>query len=287
MSEVYYALWSQMSGWNVVGRAAVVIGVLLLILWIMGGTLISRLVGGMLWLCTYLVIGIYRIIDLSVVSLIRIATRYSEESIDLTNNFASSMETFHSFLYKWTKKLLAYNGKRSKLLMLLLSIYCGIIFLIGLPFILDSLIHQQYIDAFSIPLNIYQHLEAPTIEKAKAYPPLFTSPPTSVDDDSFVPSAPAPIPTPASSPTPTPMPEIWLSLNDLGRKGANVRSDSNSKSEIITTLKRDDRVKYDLENNINDSNWIYIQLEDGRTGWMHDSLLELSPLETIDYAAAG
>lgn len=64
-----------------------------------------------------------------------------------------------------------------------------------------------------------------------------------------------------------------LSLSKKGRDGANIREKASAKSKIITTVSGKAALVYLKQ----EGNWVLVETEDGKTGWIKFDLVDGIP----------
>ncbi len=81
----------------------------------------------------------------------------------------------------------------------------------------------------------------------------------------------APNPSGTVMPTPTPAPQPRYIVKTKSGSQANVRIRPSSDSKIVAKLQNGEQV---IDRQESDGNWIFVETQDGETGWIHNSLLE-------------
>ncbi|MBM4305149.1 MAG: tetratricopeptide repeat protein [Deltaproteobacteria bacterium] len=105
-------------------------------------------------------------------------------------------------------------------------------------------------------------------EAPKPTPPAPVTPPPKPEAASPPPSILAPKEAQAAAVSP-PSPEVYLVIN---AEQVNIRAEANSKSKIITTLKKGDKIqKLDIDKS---GDWFNVKLTSGKTGWVFKKLVK-------------
>lgn len=132
---------------------------------------------------------------------------------------------------------------------------------------LNGKMDDSYLSIFSGVRNYYCSLEQKALEKAKDYPPLFVTQAKNAH------SAGAALATTAPENSDEQENIIMLSLSKKGRDGANIREQASAKSKIITTVSGKAALVYLKQ----EGNWVLVETEDGKTGWIKFDLVDGIP----------
>ncbi len=256
--ELHYGFWAQMRGWPVAGRAALVIALAFIVIYIFLMPLLLKLIFWLARLVDLVIKGVYW----GIVSFAEIALsgRSQTERSSMLNRISGIAEALSSRVWGFSKK--AAKKKRISYRSFIL-LYFVLISAIALPEMLRSIVNENYMPAFSVVNNGYRSLEQGILEKAEDYPPLFKKKErkAEVKED--------------KNDLPSEEEKIMLSLSKEGRGGSNIRAEASAKSSIILTVSGDAKMLYLQQ----ESSWVYVRLEDGREGWIKDSLVEGLPKE--------
>jgi len=257
--NLYYAAWANLSEFSVTIRAAIVLAVLVVLAWVIVRPLLFRLLllllksAGLLTKLICLICG----------KILGITFRKSPEKYAVQyNRMAELMGRCNERLVKWSENL---AGKRKFHLGWMLLLYGVLMLLICLPTLLKPVVSEEYIPYFSFASDLYRRAEAPALEAAALYSPLFSS-----DSDDTV-EEPEPEEEPAD--------EVWLSLSERGINGSNVRAGPGESNKVLCTVKGDIQLLYLDEIN---GRWVYVRTEDGVEGWIHDSLVTGVPEQALE-----
>lgn len=249
--RIYYGLWSEMSEWPMLGRAAVVLGCCGVLLYVL-----SPLIKG---ICKLVIRLLDKAVKLFYLFLSAAMEHFLQNltlpaRIETINKVTKRAEHISEWLLKKANRI---NGKKRFSLRKVIVFYFILLFLIGLPSLLHNIVHPEYMEVFAWAAERYQELEADTLEKAAGYPKLFQA----KEEE----------PSESEEHEETQTMEIWLSLSDKGRQGTNVREGPDKDTKSLTVLQGEDKVLYLGE--LQDG-WVRIQMEDGTIGWIKDYLLE-------------
>lgn len=254
MKELYYGVWSQMCPWSVAQRAALVAGIILLIVYLL---FLPLLLCGFSWIVRGLdmfVRGIYLIVG-------QIAEKVMEgrtlaEKASVLNLISMRMRRISDRFCDWAGKLA--DGKRPKFWKIAILYVCFML-AVTAPDWLNHKVHDRYMPAIAMVRNIYEKAEAPALKKAVLYPPLFVK---------AVPKKPAE--TEETQETQE-IEEVWLMLSEDGRAGANIRTQATRNSSSVEIVSGDVRLLYLDEQQ---DGWLHVRLENGAEGWIRDYLVE-------------
>ena len=254
--NLYYAMWANLSMFSLATRAAIVLAALVVLLWLIVRPLLFRILVLLLRLAALLV----KLTCLLGGKLLGITAKRSPGFYAACyNRLVGLLGRCNERLLKWSEQL---GGKRKLCLGWMLLLYGILMLLVTLPHLLESVISEEYLPYFSAVSILYQRIEAPALETAAAYSPLF-----SVDYDVTVEE---------SAFDEEPAPEVWLSLSTQGRNGSNLRAGPDKKEGVLTVVVGDTQVLYLNERN---GRWVHVRTEDGLEGWIYDSLITGIPDE--------
>lgn len=248
--DVYYAIWANLSMLPLIVRAALVLAVVVLFVWLLVRLALFRLLALLLRAAGTLV----KLLCLLGQKLLGLIMRGSSERYGACyNRLAGLTGKWNERLLHWSKRM---SGKHKSHLGHVFFAYVILIFLIGLPNLLGSVISEEYISYFSAAADLYQRLEAPALERAASYSPLFAI--------SHGGSAENP---PSGE---TPGSEVWLPLSERGQGGSNLRAGPGKENQVVDTISGDEQVLYLYEQS---NGWIHVCTADGIEGWIYNSLL--------------
>lgn len=244
--ELYYAVWANLRIFSVIGRAAIVFAIVIPLFWFIARPILLFLLKFVLLLLNQAVKGIF---FLGQFILRPLADGAASSYIRYCNVLADVTGGLSSQLMKW-----AGGIKVQRHLFRMMALYLAVLLFIWLPVPVSRIIPKQYLHYFSGVSDLYQRLEAPALKASESYVPLFLIPDKGtwackawVDEK-----------------------EIWLSLSETGRSGANVREGPGREYSRVTTIYGEERILYLRERS---GNWLHIRREDGTEGWIHVSLI--------------
>ena len=257
--ELHYGFWAQMRDWPVAVRAALVIGITFTVVYIFLMPLLMKLIFVFIRLADLVIKGVYwGIISLAEVLL---SGKSQTERSSILNRISGIAEAVSSGMCGFSKKV----AKKKRISFgVFFGIYLVLTVAIALPEMLRSIVNENYLPAFSVINSGYRSLEQGVLKKAEAYPPLFKQKERKAEAEN------------ESEDLPDENDEqVMLSLSKEGRGGSNIRAEASAKSSIIRTVSGDASLLYLNQEN----HWVYVRLEDGREGWIKDSLVEGLPKE--------
>lgn len=264
LNDVYYAAWASLSVLSVTERAAVVLAVAVLFVWLIARPILFKLLALLCRMGAGFVKAAF-VINGKIIGLT--AKRTPERYAAAYNGMADFSERCYNRMLERSAKLAA----RHKFHFFRMVIVYGIlILLIALPDFVGKVVSEEYLPYFSGVSNLYQKIEGTILEKSRAYPPLFPGSYNTVEEDlTFEEVEPDEDEPEEDAPE-----EVWLSLSEIGRYGANVRAAPGANNRIVATLANDDKVLYLNEQS---KGWVYIRTTGGIEGWINSSLLTNVP----------
>lgn len=234
-ADLYYGLWAQISDYQQIDRAALVLIVFWLIIWIIAILILPKLIKLLL------------LVSKSIIKILYIFFSDYIFPIFLRKNYISIVNRFSNFMEKYFNKInmpdKTKKKKRKLHLGKLIVLYLLSVFLIALPELLSPIISSEYLEVFSFASVAYNEFESKQLEIAETYNPiLITS-----DDDSFDDNA-----------------ELieMLIIEDV-----NFREGPSTSYDRIKVLKKNTIVHF-IEKS-DDKKWYHIKTEDGLEGWVH------------------
>lgn len=257
--ELHYGFWAQMRDWPVAVRAVLVTGITFMVVYFFLMPLLLKLIFVLIRLADLVIRGVYwGIISLAEALL---SGKSQTERSSILNRISGIAEAFSSGMCGFSKKV----AKKKRIsFRVFFGVYLALAVAIVLPEMLRSIVNENYLPAFSVVNNGYRSLEQGVLEKAEAYPPLFKQKEKKAEAEN------------ESGDLPHEKEEqIMLSLSKEGRGGSNIRAEASAKSNIIRTVSGDASLLYLYQ----EDHWVYVRLEDGREGWIKDSLVEGLPEE--------
>lgn len=254
MIKLYYALWANLRELPLLGRAAIVIGVAVLLLWLVARPMAARILSWLLRVVDWLLQKMFVLWD----RLISSSTAQSDPD-RYAQRFNRGAERCKKQSQWLSARAAGLAGLRKPRLGWMVGLYAAALILIALPDILAPAVAKAYLPYFSFASDLYQSLEAPVLEAAAAYEPLIDMPEQAEPSENL----------PA---------EIWLSLSEEGWRGTNVRAEPGNHEKILTTISGDIQIQYlrDQDGQKNEG-WVYIRLPDGTEGWIYGHLLTEIP----------
>lgn len=251
--NLYYAAWANLSQLPMIGRAAIVLAVLVVFIWTATRPLLRKLLVLLLQLLNLFV----KLICLIGGKILGITAKRSPERYAARyNRMVDLMGRCNERLLTWSARL---KNKHQFHLGRMLLLYGVLMVLVSLPALLKPIIAEEYIPYFSLASNLYQKIETPALKAAAAYNPLFSSFSSKENVDTEEPNPVEDLP-----------PEIWLTLSERGWNGSNVRTGPGKDHRSLGVIMGDTQILYLGER---DGRWVHIQTEDGMEGWIHDSLV--------------
>lgn len=254
--DLYYAAWANLSQLPMIGRAAIVLAVPVVFIWMAARPLLRKLLVLLLQLSSLFVKFICliggRILGIT-------AKRSPERYAARYNRMVDLMGRCNERLLTWSARLKNKHQFHPERMLLLYGVLMA---LVSLPALLKPIIAEEYLPYFSLASNLYQKIEAPALKAAAPYSPLFSSKETG-DTEELDPADALPS-------------ETWLTLSERGWNGSNVRAGPGKDQRSLGVIMGDTPILYLGER---DGRWVHIQTEDGMEGWIHDSLVMGLPEE--------
>lgn len=235
-SELYYGIWSQISLLPQIARAAIVLGILFICLWILLVILFPKLI-----------VIIFRILKkickifYLLLSDYLLPIFFRKKYIDAANHFSQNMEKITNNINKLIERL---KSRKKLHLGKLIIIYGSVLLLIYLPNLLADVISTEYIDIISYASSCYSKLEEQPLKKAKKYAPIFV-----VQETEFS----------------TQEDETLVEIKII--KDVNFREGPGKSYDSMKVL-YEDTIVYFIEKSEN-GNWYHIKTKDGLEGWIH------------------
>lgn len=248
--SLYYAGWANLSVFPMTVRAAVVLGTIVVLIWVIARPLFFKFLLLLLWLAGVFV----KLICLLGGKLLGITARKSPEQYAVRyNRLADLMGRCNERLLKWRERL---SGKHKFRLGQMLLFYGALMLLVALPNLLEPVVSEEYLPYFSAASDLYQRIEAPALRTSAAYSPLFFSKHETPEQKAVLEEE--------------PNSEVWLPLSERGQNGSNLRGGPGKNNPVLDTLNGDTQVLYLGEQS---GRWVHVRTEEGTEGWIHDSLV--------------
>lgn len=250
--DLYYGLWSQMLSWPILKRASLILGIASLIIYILCMPFIMKILSFFL----YLINGLLKCIYCGIIEVIEyfMKNRTQMERAAVLNSFSAKAGKISETINDCREKI---KKKKRISFLKMAALYILFVLLIGLPDFFGNSISTGYLEAVSSARTLYQKIESGTLEKAAEYPPLFREKAKYVD----------------VAQTEDSIQEIWLSLSQDGKNGANMRAKASANGEKIKVLSGDDKALYLGK----EGTWVHVRLETGEEGFIKASLLQDVP----------
>lgn len=253
-SEIFYGLWANLLPWKVSQRAMLVIFV------VFSGVELCLFLGSKILgkvLRKYGEKGIN--IIFAVYQAIFFHRKGAEGQMEYIQRVNQKTDKFRDLSEKVREK--GYKLSKGKIIKIkyavMLYLFC--ILAVSMPDIMKNIVDEEYIGTFSIGRTVYCSMEKGALKKAKKYNPLFRI----VNDDSDLEQ---------DNEGDRNEDGVWLCLTEEGVDGTNLRLGPSVKDEILVELQGDVLVKYLDEKD----NWVYVEMQDGRRGWVNKNLLKRS-----------
>lgn len=260
VAEIYYGLWTMMLEWPIAARAAIVIGFWMAVVYLFMPALMKLFSRLILILDIIIKYIIYPVCNVCVELVMKKSSLISRA--EALNKLSHTMSRLSERLKARAEKISCL--KRVSIIKIVIA-YAILIFLIGLPGVLENKIAPAYLPFFSAARNTYHNLEKNTLSIAEKYPPLFV---TNNDKKETKIKSEQTETEPENSDSKTEN-EIWLSLSEKGREGAYIRKKPSKSSDSITVIYRDEKMVFLKKKN----GWVQVRLEDGGKGWIGESLV--------------
>lgn len=247
--DIYYGIWSYLSSWPQIGRAALILGIIALFAFLCISPFVCLLIFFLKRICKVIYVGFSYGFD-KVMS-----GRPFSERAALWNKITAFFNGIDTIQDKIKKSIIKY---KMKLFISIIVLYVFLLFFIGLPELCKDIIDESYLPAFSTIHNIYTEWEDKYLEKASNYTPIIKPKKEVINLENEI------------TAEETQEEKIILTLSADGKYGSNIRAEASGKSLILFSVSGDTYMYYLDEKN----GWIYVQLKDGRTGWIRDRLVE-------------
>lgn len=247
--DIYYGIWSYLSSWTQIGRAALVLGFFGLFVFLCIPPIFCLIIFFLKKICKI----IYAIFNYGF-DRVMSDHSFSERAV-LWNRITDVFDNIDILQNKVKEGITKH---KLRLFLWIVVFYVLLLFFIGLPGWCKDIIDDSYLPTFSIIHNIYTEWEDKHLEKASHYTPIF-KPKKEVSSNEG-----------ETTVEETQEEKIILTLTALGKYGSNIRAEASGKSTVLFSVGGDIYFYYVTEKN----GWIYVQLEDGREGWIRDNLVE-------------
>jgi hypothetical protein len=187
----------------------------------------------------------------------------------INNSIEFISRASESIHFRLLNKRIQLKMKKYKIHMkMMMTLYIMIIGLISLPVVLEDIISPKYMPLFSVGSSFYKKLEEKPLEISKAYIPLFKNERQAINVKNEV-----GVDSEKSSQEDS-LGEL-VSLSQKGKLGSNIRKEPNTGSEILISVRGDDKLFFiDSDEENETSEWIKVRLENDMIGWIHTSLVE-------------
>lgn len=233
--DLYYGLWAQISVWPRLARAALVLSVLLLIIWIVLVIILPKIL-----MLIFVVLKALNKASYIIFSDYIFPLFFRKNYIYIVNGFSNFMEKCCNSLNKIKQRL-----KQRKLHLVKFIILYGLaLLLIVLPNMLSSVISPEYLNVISYVSVAYNDFESEQLQYAEAYNPIII-----LDDDS-------------SADDNEKFEKMYVIQSVNFREGPGTSYDS------IKVL-MENTIVYFIEKN-EDGKWFHVKTEDGLEGWVHN-----------------
>lgn len=264
MKDLYYGFWAQISGWEMAGRAAFIIGIIFIVIYLIFMPVLMKLFFFVLRGIDLLIKVLYCVINWGVE--LAMSNKNQAAKAETLNKVSGTMETCSTRICEKSKKI--WGKKRISFLKFFIC-YCVIILAIILPEYMKNRVDERYMPYLLVVSDAYHNIEKYPLEKARHYPPLFKE---SKNADR---AASAGAAQESEEDLSKSSEQEYLSLSKSGLNGSNVREKPDTRSKVIVTVSGDIKLSYLGRQ----ENWIWIRLEDGTEGWINQNLLEGVPEE--------
>lgn len=234
-TDLYYGLWAQISDYQQIDRAALVLIAPWLIIWIIAILILPKLIK--------LLLSVLK----AIIKILYIVFSDYIFPIFLRKNYISTANRFSNFMEKHFNKISLPDKKKQKKRKLhlgkLIVLYLLSIFLIALPELLSPIISPEYLEVFSFASVAYNEFESKQLEIAETYNPILITNEDDSTDDNVEPIE-------------------MLIIEDV-----NFREGPSTSYDCIRVLKKDNIVYFIGKSE--DEKWFHIKTEDGVEGWVH------------------
>lgn len=252
--QLYYGLWSQMAQWQLIARAALVLGISFLLINLFLVPLLTKIVSLIVKLIKSILKGFYLLI-IQCADIV-LANLDMSRRAPVINSISSAAEKTDTSLSNLCKK---FSAKKRIGFGKLVLTYALFIFFIALPDLVKDTIDASYLPIFSFVRDGYSYLEEDTLNKAQKYPPLFKEKEIITET--------------AAEPSTENHTVIILTLSHAGKDGANIREQASAKSSSMEIVAGDITLIYLGQ----DGEWIHVETESGKQGWIKNDLVEGIP----------
>lgn len=174
-SELYYGMWAQLSLLPQIARAAIVLGILLISLWMFLILFLPRLFA-LVFIVFNKIFKLFYLLFSDYVLPIFLRKKY----IYCANSFSRIMEKKSDYI---NKIILRIKSKRKRHTGKLVIVYVTVLFLIYLPNLSSEIISDDYMDIISYASKKYSEFEEGPMKKAEKYNPIFVSKSKSLDEE--------------------------------------------------------------------------------------------------------
>jgi len=258
IARIYYGIWTMMLGWTVTARAALVIGFWTAVIYIFMPLLMKAFARLILILEMIVKYVVYPLCNAFAELVMKNSTLVVRA--EALNKISGTMGRWSEWLKDRAKKV---SRKRRISIIKVAIVYGTLIILIALPGILENKIDPAYLPLFSVASDTYHGLEKRTLSIASEQPPLFAR---ASDEEETQEESTQTEPKQESTEAKE---EIWLTLSEKGREGAYVREKPLKNSDSVTVISRDEKMIYLKKQD----GWVKVRLENGKKGWIGESLL--------------
>lgn len=234
LKDFYYGLWSQISDWPQLLRAALILAIAAVLLWILLVLILPKILRFIFTLVQMTIKGLYILISDFMFPLL-----IKKNYIYLANKYSDLMEKGFNFLNKLKTNL----GKKLHIGKFTL-LYLFTLFLVALPSLLSSTISSEYLNIISIPYDIYNNFESERLEISYAYSPIVVE---------------------KNEPEESTELDKKIIVQDV-----NFREGPGKSYNKIMILYKDTIVYYIDESD----DWCKVKTEDGTEGWVHSNYLQ-------------
>ncbi len=233
LKDFYYGFWSQISDWPQLLRAALVLAIVAVLLWILLVLILPKLLKLIFTLVQLIIKGLYIFISDFIFPLL-----IKKNYIYLANKYSNLMEKGFNFLNK-----LKINIRKKLHIGKFILLYLVTLLLVAMPSLLSSTISPEYLSIISIPYDFYDSFEKERLEISSAYNPIIIEKnekeeSTELDKKTIV-------------------------------QDVNFREGPGKSYDRIMILYKDTIVYYIDKSD----DWCKIKTEDGIEGWVHSNYL--------------
>lgn len=251
--DIYYGIWSMMLNWPLTLRAAAVLGVLFLLIYIFW-PVIFVLAALILRTLDLLIKGLYMVLCFLIQLLYYLG--FHKAVVKITNGLSAAMHRASSILLKSSGY--AFHAKRFRGYKYAV-VYLICVLLIWIPGLLKGIVSPKYMDTVAGVRNLYLSMEQGTAEKAKQYEPLIK--PGRKREKKGTETG--------KEEKQKESEEILLSLTGEGISGANIRSGPGTEYDSIAVVKGDEKLWYLGR----EDGWVRVRVEEGQEGWISQKIV--------------